>query len=256
MLPFVVNAKTIADAWFQIIYNIFEHSYRQDVQRGSFEKEQYRLQYPGLAISIEYPWDDMIPVIPAGLGIPAPTTRDYVDEYFERYIMDPLLAENETYKYSSRIHHPMPKGGTQFDRVISMLRETPKTNQAVIEIGSPEDHDVCLGNDGKNDPPCARLLDLKAIPLCQSCDGKQKDRYRCDSCDEKEKLMLTLTVYMRSWDLWAGLPSNLCAFELLKQYVAIETGLKNGPMYAYSAGAHIYGYQEEIARIRAYKTSR
>jgi thymidylate synthase len=38
--------------------------------------------------------------------------------------------------------------------------------------------------------------------------------------------------------------------ELLKGYVASEAGLKNGPMYAYSAGGHIYGYQEEIARIR------
>jgi len=41
--------------------------------------------------------------------------------------------------------------------------------------------------------------------------------------------------------------------ELLKQHVAEETGLKNGPMYAYSAGAHIYGYQEEIARIRTFR---
>ena len=48
MFPFCINAKTIADAWFQIIYNIFENSYTQKIQKGSFEKEQYRLQYPGL----------------------------------------------------------------------------------------------------------------------------------------------------------------------------------------------------------------
>jgi len=39
--------------------------------------------------------------------------------------MDPQLGENETYKYSSRIHHPMPKGGTQLERVIEMLKDTP-----------------------------------------------------------------------------------------------------------------------------------
>ena len=60
-----------------------------------------------------------------------------------------------------------------------------------------------------------------------------------------------MSVYFRSWDLWAGFPSNLGGIELLKQFVAQECGLKNGSMYAYSAGLHIYGYQEEIARIRA-----
>jgi hypothetical protein len=47
MFPFFLKAKTISDAWFQLIYNIFDNSYTQEIQRGSFEKEQYRLQYPG-----------------------------------------------------------------------------------------------------------------------------------------------------------------------------------------------------------------
>jgi thymidylate synthase len=231
MEPFFLKAKTIADAWFQLIYNIFDRAYIQHIQHGSFEKEQHRLQYPGIAVFIEHPDQDMIPVIPVALGIPAPTTMDYVEDYFAHYLMNPELSENETYKYASRIHHPMPKEGTQFDRVISLLKETPMTNQAVIEIGSPDDQDVCIGNDGKLDPPCLRLLDFKAIPVGQY-------------------LVLTVSCYFRSWDLWAGFPTNLGGIELLKRYIASETGLTSGPMYAYSAGAHIYGYQEEIARIR------
>ncbi len=35
--------------------------------------------------------------------------------------------------------------------------------------------------------------------------------------------------------------------------LAEEAGLKSGPMYAYSAGGHIYGYQEELARLRTLK---
>jgi thymidylate synthase len=112
-----------------------------------------------------------------------------------------------------------------------MLKETPLTNQAVIEVGAPDDIDVCYGKDGKLDPPCLRLIDFKVIP-------------------SDNDLSLTVTVYFRSWDLWAGFPTNLGGIELLKQYVASEANLKNGPMYAYSAGAHIYGYQEEIARLR------
>jgi len=62
-----------------------------------------------------------------------------------------------------------------------------------------------------------------------------------------------VSCYFRSWDLWAGFPTNLGGIELLKRLVAEETGLHNGPMYAYSAGAHIYGYQEELARLRTHK---
>jgi len=231
MQPFFLRAKTIPDAWFQLIYNIFDNAYVQQIQLGSFEKEQYRLQYPGIAVYIEHPGEDMVPTMPPGSGLPAPTTQDYIEDYFVNYLMDPKLSENETYKYASRVHHPMPKGGTQLERVIKMLKETPLTNQAVVEIGDPEDHDVCFGNDGKLDPPCLRLLDFKAIP-------------------SGEELMLTVSCYFRSWDLWAGFPTNLGGIELLKKLVASEAGLKSGPMYAYSAGAHIYGYQEDIARMR------
>ena len=234
MLPFFLHAKTISDAWFQLIYNIFDNSYEQKIQKGSFEKEQYRLQYSGIAVFIEHPAEDIVPVMPPGSTIPAPTTKEYIEDYFANYLMDPQLAENETYKYASRIHYPMPKGGTQLERVIQMLKETPLTNQAIVEIGSPEDNDVCIGNDGKLDPPCLRLLDFKAIP-----SGKD--------------LALTVSSYFRSWDLWAGFPTNLGGIEMLKSYVASETGLKNGPMFVYSAGAHIYGYQEEIARLRTLK---
>jgi thymidylate synthase len=237
MMPFFVNAKTISDAWFQLIYNLFDNAYMQKIQKGSFENEQYRLQYPGIAVYIEHPYYDMVPTMPPALGIPAPTTMEYIEDYFANYLMNPELSENETYKYASRIHNKMPKGGTQLERVIDILKESPLTNQAVIEIATPEDLDICYGNDGKLDPPCLRLLDFKVIPA-------------------EDKLILTVSAYFRSWDLWAGFPTNLGGIELLKQYIAGETGLKNGSMYAYSAGAHIYGYQEELARLRTLRTTK
>jgi thymidylate synthase len=235
--PFFVKAKTISDAWFQLIYNLFDNAYTQKIQKGSFEDVEYRLQYSGIAVYIEHPYYDMVPTIPPGLGIPAPTTKEYIEDYFVNYLMNPELSENETYRYSSRIHHRMPKGGTQLERVIEVLRETPLTNQAVVEIATPDDLDICYGNDGKLDPPCLRLLDFKVIPV-------------------GAELMLTVSAYFRSWDLWAGFPTNLGGIELLKQFVAGETALKNGPMYAYSAGAHIYGYQEEIARLRTLRSKK
>jgi thymidylate synthase len=235
MLPFFLIAKTIPDAWFQLIYNIFDNAYAQKIQKGSFENEQYRLQYPGIAVYIEHPYYDMVPTIPPGSGIPAPTTIEYIEDYFANYLMNPELSENETYKYASRIQNRMPNGGTQLERVIDIIRNTPLTNQAVIEVATPDDLDICYGKDGKLDPPCLRLLDFKVIPA-------------------GDELALTVSAYFRSWDLWAGFPTNLGGIELLKQFVASETGLKNGSIYAYSAGAHIYGYQEEIARLRTLRS--
>lgn len=229
MQPIHIDAKTISDAWFRLIWHIFGGSYKQPIQRGSFEGEQHRLQYPGASIYIEFPGMEMVPDIPPALGIPSPTTMEYIEDYFAAYLMDPTLGENETYKYASRIHQPMPAGNdTQLERIIEMLKATPMTNHAILEIAAPDDLDRCIGNDGKCDPPCLRLIDFKVIPPD----------------------VLSVSVYFRSWDLWAGLPSNLGGIEILKQYVAEMTGLKNGPMYAYSSGLHIYGYQEEMAKIR------
>lgn len=266
MEPLHINAKTIADAWFQFLWNIFDNSYKQPIQKGSFENEQYRLQYPGISVYIEHPDKDIVPVIPAALGIPAPTTMEYIEDYFANYLMDPELSENETYRYASRIQWPIYAKQflkrvlqkvayrlfkrklfqTQLDVIVEMLKTTPLTNQAVIEIALPDDVVHCKGKDGKLDPPCLRLIDFKVIPTVMT----NEQGVPIDDCLAN---VLTVSVYFRSWDLWAGFPSNLGGLELLKQYVAAEAGLVNGPMYAYSAGLHIYGYQEEIARIRTMK---
>ena len=81
-----IEAKTISDAWFQVLYNILDWGYPYEIQRGSFdgkssdgrpaEKGQTRTQFQGAAIYIEYPWQDMIPDVPARLGIPSPTTTE------------------------------------------------------------------------------------------------------------------------------------------------------------------------------------
>lgn len=251
----LLNTKTISDAWFQLIYNILPEeglSYNQKIQRGSFENDQYRYQYPGVAIYIEQPWKDMYPIIPEGLGIPSPSNKETVDTYFANYLMDPILSENEVYRYSSRIHEKIGEQGiSQLDAVIKMLKETPLTNQAIIEIGSAQDYTRCIGKDNKVDPPCLRLIDFKVIPTLVTKTNQHLFDRETNIGDVINKL--TVSVYFRSWDLWAGFPVNLGGIELLKQYVSLECGIENGSMFAYSSGLHIYQYQEQIARIRMNK---
>lgn len=249
----IVHAKTIPDAWYQLLFNIFDNGYHTAIQSGSFEKEQVRLQYPGIAVEIECPDQDMWNFIPEGSGIASPIDRDYVENhYFPRYLMSGELQENETYTYGSRINElaipDAPSSRTQLSKVIDMLTQTPLTNQAVIEIAKPSDIFECYGKDGKLDPPCLRLIDFKVVPR------KEIRAYDPGTCTKNfHENILTMSVYFRSWDLWAGFPSNLCGLELLKQYVASEAGLINGPISAYSAGLHIYGYQDEIARLRVHR---
>jgi len=96
--------------------------------------------------------------------------------------------------------------------VIAMLRNTPSTNQATIEIAKPED--ILLES-----PPCLRVLSWKVV-------GRQ----------------LWLTSFWRSWDLYAALSTNLGGLQLLNEMVAEATGIEPGSQIAYSDGGHIYDH--------------
>jgi thymidylate synthase len=60
---------------------------------------------------------------------------------------------------------------------------------------------------------------------------------------------LSFIVYFRSWDLWAGFPSNLAAIQLLKEYMASEIGVEDGELVAMSKGLHLYEYTWELAKV-------
>jgi thymidylate synthase len=234
-----IDATTISDAWFQLLSEVLndDNIYIQHIQRGSYAEDgkgsgQYRRQFYGVSVSIMHPDQDIVPIMPASLGVPPPTDMDYINDYFLNYLMRATLKPTEQYTYGQRI-------AISLDEVIRMLCETPFTNQANLQIGEPSD--VYL-----SDPPCLRIMDLKVIP------GKYILPYEEYKSWSKDSLpnVLTMSVYFRSWDLWSGFCANLGGFELLKQLIASETGLENGPMYAYSAGMHIYGMTEDIARIR------
>lgn len=208
-----VIGPTISDVWFRILYDLDKHCYRQDVERGSFAKENYRLQLPWLSLEIYSPLHEIIPVMPE--GVPPPNDMDYVREYFIDYLLggkEP--SKNEVYTYASRI-------GPQLGLAVGMLKETFSTNQASIIVGRAED--LVL-----EDPACLRAIDLKVV-------------------DDQ----LDLSTFWRSWDIWAGLPTNLGGIALLMEYIAEELGgLKVGTLRAASPGAHIYEYQIPFVEAR------
>lgn len=207
----IVKSFDIPDAWRQCIKAVLDTGYEWTIQRGSFEGHKRR-ELDNVCITISSPSTrPIVPDVPT--GIPPPTSMNYVNNYLA-YLITPEKAENEDYTYGERISE-------QIDKIIQMLKDTPMTNQACMSISKPSDIDL-------KDPPCLRLIDCRI-------------RYGA----------LHFFVYFRSWDLWAGFPSNLAGLQLVKEYMANQIGVKDGTMNAWSKGLHLYDYQFEIALTTA-----
>jgi thymidylate synthase len=234
-----IEAVDIPDAWFQCLYNIFDYGNKYTIQHGSFVGQiRYEFDWISVLIQNAYaePYDLMLPQIPSHLNIPNPVEPGYVEQYV-LYLMTADKKPDEDYTYGQRlctvfsVYSPFEivhtdlnfKCISQIDHFIDVLKQTPNTNQAILQIAQPSD---CL----LNDPPCLRHIDLKVR------DNK-----------------LNFYPYFRSWDLWGGFPANLAGIAVLQKYMADEIGIQPGFILASSKGLHIYEYAEELAKIRINK---
>jgi thymidylate synthase len=258
-----IVARDLPDLWFQAVSNILEHGRRFKIDRGSYAG-QTRLEYDYFTGHVKYPGTiPLIPDIPPTCGIPNPVEHDYLygGEGYERayieYLMSPRKEPGESYTYGERLTKAPITGnklawweegnpdiidkreidgnivfeedGNLYLNQIEWIIKTYKkhgerNNQMVLQVAHPSDMTLI-------DPPCLRHIDTRIQ------DGT-----------------LTFFVYFRSWDLWNGLPANLGAIQHLKEYMAEEIGVKDGEMIVESKGLHLYGYAEDLAKLRCLKT--
>jgi thymidylate synthase len=236
--PVFIDAFDLDDAWFQCLSAILDKGHLYTITRGSYEGQK-RLEFDFVSIRVRKPSHQIIPIIPEGMSIPAPTDMDYIQGYLS-YLLTGAKTETEDYTYGERLVDPkvrikqnvngkelisdMPLQVNQIEEVVKMYKEKgPGTNQAVMEIGMPSDIKLI-------DPPCLRLIDTRL-------------RYG----------KLHFILYFRSWDLWGGFPSNLGGLQLVKQYMAEEIGVEDGEIIAISKGLHLYDYAWELAMLRTNK---
>jgi thymidylate synthase len=205
----IIEARDLSEAWFLGLCKVFEEGYDYKIERGSYEG-QVRKQLELVIIQVQYPGTrPLIPDVPQ--GVPPPSTMDYVESYLP-YLMTAHRKEGEQYTYGQYLEK-------QIAEVIRMYREDGhNTNQAFMAVG--DDKSIYL-----NDPPCLRMIDTRVL------EGR-----------------LSFVVYFRSWDLWAGFPSNMAAIQLLKEYMSSEIGVEDGDLVAISKGLHLYEYSWELAR--------
>jgi len=207
------RAATIDTAWREVMWLCVKNGYDFLVKGGSYVG-QIRKQLEDVKIVIDKPGiRPLAPILPP--GIPPPTSDEKIEEYFLRYIIGSEKRDNEVYTYGEFI-------SKQLDRIIDLLiTSNGNTNQATISIGDVETTFL-------DDPPCLRSISFKVV------HGK-----------------LNMTVYFRSWDLYAGLPENLGGLQRLKESVLewlqmAGIQVEDGKIIAFSDGLHLYDQYFQI----------
>ena len=204
----VIEARDLCEAWFLCLRKTLTEGCEYKIERGSYAG-QHRKELDFAVVHVHNPGTmPLVPDVPE--GVPPPTSMKYIESYLP-YLMTAHKGEGEQYTYGQYLE-------TQIAEVIKMYKEDGhNTNQAFMSVGN--EHSIFLP-----DPPCLRGIDTRIR------EGR-----------------LHFMVYFRSWDLWAGFPSNLAAIQLLKKYMADEIGVDDGEIIASSKGLHLYEYAWEQA---------
>lgn len=205
----LIDARDLSEAWFLCLGETLARGHTYRIDRGSYAGQQ-RMELDFIVTQIKYPGTrPLIPDVPP--GVPPPTSMEYIEGYLP-YLMTSHKADSEQYTYGQYLEK-------QIAEVIRMYREDGhNTNQAFMAVGNEQSISL-------SDPPCLRAIDTRIL------DGR-----------------LNFVVYFRSWDLWAGFPSNLAAIQLLKEYMASEIDVGDGEIIAASKGLHLYEYSWDLAR--------
>jgi len=78
--PVHIEAFDLDDAWFQCLSQILRNGHVYTITRGSYEGQK-RLEFDFVTVRVKKPAHQIIPIIPEGMGIPAPTDMDYIQGY-------------------------------------------------------------------------------------------------------------------------------------------------------------------------------
>jgi thymidylate synthase len=257
-----IDARDLPDLWFQAVYHIIESGRKFKIDRGSYEG-QTRLEYDYFMGHVKFPGTlPLLPDIPPSCGIPNPVEEEYVlgggnfSRSYVEYIMTSHKEPGESYTYGERLTKvPITReklewwekknleivdrreidGKVLFEEegqlylsqiewiIDTYKRYGHRNNQMVLQVAHPSDLTLV-------DPPCLRSIDTRIQ------DGK-----------------LNFFIYFRSWDLWGGMPANLAGIQYLKEYMAGQIGVEDGEMIVESKGLHLYGYAEDLAKLRCMK---
>jgi len=247
-----IEATNLPDLWHQTLYKAIEFGRDFKIDQGSFAG-QVRKEFDFVVLRSKCPGTgELLPKLNPALNLDDPVADGYLDDYMP-YLMTGEEKEGEAYTYGQRlcaqalsefnyIRDPNiviqdnfnrtdvmflnPKNMEMYLNQMELMIWTYKNkgyrnNQMCLQVAQPTDMML-------KDPPCLRHIDTRIQ------DGK-----------------LNFYPYFRSWDLWGGLPANLAAIEIMRQYCASAIGLEtgDGEIIATSKGLHLYDYVFKIAEL-------
>jgi len=273
--PRFIEATTLDDAWFQLLYNINEVGRKYEITAGSYAGDT-RLEFDKVSGFIHKVHErPLAPRVPEGSGLPVPTDDDAIEQYFANYLMDPNLTPEEEYRYSTWINGqmlPYPEycrcvkcehlegEGSAYDSPICMISKTSILYVKKCPLGKINTQLEWVINHfqtkGYGNNHCHITVGDRYS--CLSYDRPWKEEFErgtspclrgIDLKIKGGKLIMGIT--FRSWDLYGGFPENMGGFTLLNEYIAAQLeGVEPGPLTFDSQGLHCYGFQLEVLKTR------
>ena len=99
--PVYIEAFDLDSAWFQCLNEILEKGHVYTITKGSYEGQR-RLEFDFITVRVKKPSNQIIPIIPEGTSIPAPTTMEYINDYLN-YLLAGNKTATEDYTYGERL---------------------------------------------------------------------------------------------------------------------------------------------------------
>ena len=122
-----------------------------------------------------------------------------------------------------------PRARAGLDYLECTLLNNPDTRRAYVPIFNTEDLITAHNQNPVLDTPCTLGFGFRIA------DGTHMSS-------------LEMTVIMRSWDVWWGLPYDVPMFAMLQASVAESQGLPVGGMSVFAMNAHLYDRDRDAAR--------
>jgi thymidylate synthase len=217
--PQMFQARDLPEAWFICIRALLlgQGSWVYQIDKSSSGNIR-RLEFDYVTVHVVHPENQpYAPDVPQ--GVPAPTTQTYIDQYYD-YLVNPQKKEGEHYTYGEYL-------GDQIPFVIEHYQKYGyKLNHCHMVVGDKDSIKLYRAKDGTS--PCLRGIDTRV-----------------------KNNKLHFMVYFRSWDLWAGFPTNLGGINKVQRDIAELIGVEPGEMIVASKGLHLYDYCWEYAVLKA-----
>jgi len=255
------KCSTIPDAWYQLVRACIKrelgYSREYKIDAGSYAGSS-RLELDFAFVEISHPWiRPFAPDIPESLGIPSPIDDEYVERYFSKLANPRDVDPNEHYTYAQDL-------AWQVEWVINhYVQAGVGNNHCYMTIGRPEtlyyydktvdyrEHIEALGRQSK-----ALIMQRDINNFMNEKEDGTSQCLRGIDTAIKDGIMCW-HVYFRSWSLWGGLPANLAAIQIMKEYMVGRLNnrglrIEDGPLLASCMKLHLYSHEFDVAKMRMY----